>query len=94
MALAMKLSIFSVSSSQEFDCKFNCKYCSLSAGGDGGGDSLVLHLRGGARGPVRHPGGAEPGDGDPREGGGDQLQHGRGGEAGRHPVPAAAAADQ
>ena len=63
---------------------------SLSVGGDGGGDSLVLHLRGGARRPVRHPGGEEPGDGEHREGGGDQLQHRGGGEAGRHSVPAAA----
>ena len=64
---------------------------SLSVGGDGGGDSLVLHLRGGARRPVRHPGGEEPGDGEHREGGGDQLQHRGGGEAGRDSVPAAAA---
>ena len=67
---------------------------SLSVGGDGGGDSLVLHLRGGARRPVSHSGGEEPGHREHREAGGDQLQHRGGGEAGRHPVPAAAAAQR
>ena len=56
-------------------------------------DSLVLDLRGGAGGPVRHPGGAESGGGGGHQPGhGDQLQHGGGGEAGRDAVPAAPAA--
>ena len=42
---------------------------SLSVGGDGGGESLVLHIRGGARCPVRHPGREEPSDREHREGG-------------------------
>ena len=63
---------------------------SLSVGGDSDGGGLVLHLCGGARRPVRHPGGEESGDGEHREGRGDQLQHRGGGEAGRHSVPAAA----
>ena len=68
---------------------------SVAGAGAGDSDSLVLHLRGGARGPVRHPGGAESRvRGQLRPGQRDQLEHGGGGEAGRHPVPAAAAAEQ
>ena len=64
---------------------------SLSVGGSGDRHSLVLHLRGGARGPVRHPGGEESRHGGHREAGGDQLEHGGGGAAGRDTVPTAAA---
>ena len=61
--------------------------------GPGDSDSLVLHLRGGARGAVRHPGGEEPHVRHQlRPGDRDHIEHSGGGEAGRHPVPAAAAA--
>ena len=64
---------------------------SVSGGGVGDRDSLVLHLRGGACRTVRHLGGAEPRHGGHGEGGGDQLQHCGGGAAGGDTVPAAAA---
>ena len=65
-------------------------YCSYLGVVVSDSDSLVLDLRGGAGGPVRHPGGEEPRVRVRDQSGyGDKLQHGGGGEAGRHTVPPA-----
>ena len=76
-----------------FDQVNNSLCFSVPGLGPGDSDSLVLHLRGGARGAVRHPGGEKPRVRRPlRRGDRAHLEHSGGGEAGRDSVPAAAAA--
>ena len=91
----MKWCIFSVSTylKSVFDQVNNSLCFSVPGLGPGDSDSLVLHLRGGARGAVRHPGGEKPRVWRQlRRGDRAHLEHRGGGEAGRDTVPAAAAA--